>query len=213
MKKAAALLWIAGVAGGVEAFAQQNINMSLSPKLVLRSSAGTFKNVASKNSKSVPSLGGLNVAFHYFLTPSLSAGIGYKAEFDIVRSTLPFKGFDVSGRWYPFSQGTYYVKRFDNNMLEFHESFASYLVADFSQRSYLLAKDGTAASVSSTTSEADILKGGFAAVNVGIGGDWRLSRHFEFNLEAITTIFALASTDPSVRLRSSFLNMGVSYVW
>ena len=210
-------LWLSGVVllGGLSSYdtsAQQNSNMSLSPKLVLRTGGGVFRNVASGKKKSAPSVGGINVAYHYFLSPQLSAGIGYKAEFDIVRSTLPFKGFDVSGRYYPWTQGTYYTKRFGENILEFHDSFSQYFVMDFSQRSYLLAGDGSSAATAATAA-ASVLRGSFAAINFGVGGEMRMSRHFELNAEIITSLFSLASSDTSVRISSTFLNLGVCYVW
>ncbi len=193
---------------GAHAAVAQEVRLHTSPKLMLRTGGGLYRNAANKSSKNAPSIGGLNVAFHYFLTPNLSAGIGYKAEFDILRSTMPFRGFDVSGRWYPFTQGTHLYKELGDTKLEFHDTSASYIVANFAQRNYFLATD-----TSTNITEQNVLKGSFAAIELGVGTDVRMSRQFELNFEVITSLFALASTDPDVRITTTSFAFGINYVW
>ncbi|MBS1983890.1 MAG: hypothetical protein JST16_06935 [Bdellovibrionales bacterium] len=149
---------------------------------------------------------------HYFLTPALSAGLFYKADFDLIRGTLPFKGFDVSGRWYPFGQGTYTSRRSGGTLLEFHENYAVYVGADFSERTYFLASDGTS-NTSNLPSSTDVLEGGYAAANGGVGIDIRMSRHFEMNFEVMTTMFSFSGTDKTVKISSTMFNTGINYVW
>jgi hypothetical protein len=113
----------------------------------------------------------------------------------------------VSGRWYPFTQGTHLYKELGDTKLEFHDTSASYIVANFAQRNYFLATD-----TSTDITEQNVLKGGFAAIELGIGTDIRMSRQFELNFEAITSIFSLASTDPDVRITTTSFAFGVNYV-
>lgn len=182
-----------------------------SPKLMLRTSTGYFRNrVENTTTDTVkvlkaPTFGGVNLGFWYYLTPRLAAGLGYKADFDLVRSSLPFRGFDLSGRFYPFGPGTLVRKAFESNILEFHSDWASYIVGDFAQRGYLLVPEGAA--------EADVMRGSFAAVNFGLGLEVKMSRHFEANAEVVTSLFKLAASDPNVRIGSTLFNFGINYVW
>lgn len=201
-------LLAAAALGALAARAEGGSFLQNSPKLILRTSGGFFRNTGGEQSLTATSFGGFNVGFNYYLTPRLAAGLAYKADFDLARATLPFKGFDVSGRWYPFGQGTYTVRRLGDSVLEYHPVRAYYISAAFSERTYFLAPSSGA-----TTDTEAVKEGGFAAVNIGLGIDIRASRHFEYNVEVTQTAMSFASTDSTVKISSTLLYFGMNYVW
>jgi hypothetical protein len=176
-----------------------------SPKLMLRTSTGVVKNKADPVGTYATTLGGINFGVIYYMTSRLSAGVSYRSDFDFLGGKAPTtKGFEITGRIYPFDQGTYTAKTWEGNVLEFQSSYAMYLMSEFTQKSYVLkTKD----------KNGNNEEGGFASINAGVGYEQRISRHFEFNIEGVYSAYIFAATDSDKQFRSIIANLGFNFLW
>jgi len=177
--------------------------LEYAPKLSLRTGGGILRNDGADRGSSATT-GGLNLVFTYFLTSRLSTGVGYKADFDLAQGSIPLRGFDLSGRYYFWGNGTRVLRSAGAFTHETQDLFLMYFGGDFSQRSYFFPAG------SPDTSD---LTGGFGAANATLGADVPLSRHFEWNLELVYSVLTFAATDSQVKIRSTLVQTGLNYVW
>ena len=177
--------------------------LEYAPKLTLRTGAGILNNDGADRGSSATT-GGINLVFTYFLTSRLTTGAGYKADFDLVQGSIPLRGFDVSGRYYFWGDGTRVLRSAGTFTRETQDLFLMYFGGDFSQRSYFFP---------ASTADATDLTGSFGATNATLGADIPFSRHFEWNLEVVYSVLTFAATDSQVKIRSTLLQAGLNYVW
>lgn len=199
MIRAAALF----ISAGFLFTAKTAVALDYAPKLSLRTGAGLLKNEGANRGSSATT-GGINLLFTYFLTSRLTTGVGFKADFDLAHGSIPLRGFDLSGRYYFWGEGTrvLHSTRFFSHEMQDRASF--YFGGDFSQRSYFFP---------GATAESDDLSGSFGAANATLGSDIPLSRHFEWNIEVVYSILTFAATDSQVKIKSTLLQTGLNYVW
>ena len=50
-------------------------------------------------------------------------------------------------------------------------------------------------------------------LGVALGADWSLSRDWQLTVQASSSLLTFAATDERVRLTSTLLDIGFSYLW
>lgn len=178
----------------------------LSHKLFLRMSGGIISNVGTITGSGF-SYGGVNVGLAFFIMEQLGIGAAYKIESNLV--SVPLRGFDLFGRYYFLGPGTVVTLQDSlGNRSEFQRSWTPYFGAEYSNRSFYIEGDPTA-----TDLQDRAATGNLSAMNVSLGMDYRLSRHWEFNAEFNMTLLSFSGSDPRVKIRWMLTSLGANYVF
>jgi hypothetical protein len=187
------------------AFAElASTSTSYSPKICLRTNSGILRNQGSQGGESL-TLGALDLSFLYPLGSRLFVGLGYQAHFDFSRGVVPYSAFDVSARVYFWGQGTRVHAGYLTMESETIDNFSAYVAGEFGTRNFFL---GAATSGSSSTASGNSL-----GINAAVGGDIRLSRHLQLNLEANAGVLSFASSDERFNVSGLLFKAGLAYLW
>jgi hypothetical protein len=180
------------------------------PKILVRTGGGILANTAEGQSSSTAIAGGLNVVGEYYLTHWLSAGVGYRADFDLTNSTTPLRGFDVHGRLYFWGDGTNRkISDPDQGTRYYRDLLAAYVIGEFSSRQYFFQSvDATAAN-----GVGEDLSGNASGINFGAGVDYALSKEFELNVEGTVTVLSFSSDPTNVKLTTTLFVAGLGYMF
>ena len=179
-------------------------DVSYSPKLSLRTANGLLEDVGLKKGSAI-TLAGVNALYLHYASADTAIGLGYRANFDWSKGTVPTYGFFSTFRKYISGEGTHYQSEANDLTIERHDALAFYWAAEFAQSSYYLG--------SNPAQTTDTLTGTFFGLNGALGMDLRMNRHFELNVEANFGIISFAQSDNRYRLMGRLINAGVSYVW
>lgn len=170
------------------------------PKLELRTTSFLVENQDEVAPESFLSLGGFQLAGHFFVTPKLAVGIGYTVAFDVSSQQILFHGFDLSLRYYWLGLGT----RVDENdpwvKSERKSTFAAYSGVFGAERSYQPAKDAGGNARPSVS-------GSLAGLVLGI--ETPISHDFDFNAELAVAL--LAAKSDTTRFFTHTLSIGIAY--
>lgn len=177
-----------------------------SSKLVLRTGFGMFQNAGTYGG-STAGVGGFDLQYHYFLNSYLSVGFGYGAQFDLNNGGVPLRGYEIVGRVYFLNEGTHTKRVSDWGVVESGSQWAPYILGQYSIRDFYLGPD-----VQSTDATKS-LSGEYSSINLGAGMDYSLNRHFGFNAEISSSMFAFSSSDARVRISETIIWMGLNYVF
>lgn len=178
----------------------------LSPKVTLRTGTGSFVNVGEQ-AGSTSGGGGLNVQYLHYLTPYITIGAGYSAQFDLSEGGVPISGYELLGRYYFKGEGTHIMTKDSWGSLDVQSAWAPYVLALYGLRHYYLGLDYD------TTDPTKQMEGEYSILNLGGGADYRLNRKFELNAELQYSLFAFTSTDSRVKIKEMVLWFGVNYVF
>lgn len=173
-------------------------------KLVLKTGVGTLDNEGTAKGSAGIS-GGFALAGHYFLTPSLSTGLGYMANFDLNNGRVPMSGYDLVGRYYFWGVGGTIQEEGSWGESVHASRMAAYAGAAYGYRSYFLGQDPLG------TSGVDQLKGNYSVINTLIGVDYRLDWQFGLNAEFVYSLMSFAATDARIRIKETLFTVGINY--
>jgi len=191
--------------------------INYSPKLSFRVSNGIIQNIGA-NAGTAASIGALDLGFLYYLSGTVSLGLGYRADFDLKNTNLPLTSLDFSSRFYFSGQGTHSTQYYPTITSERHDNRVWYTGIGISQRSYFLAKQNTRTNISGTltdtpTTNTSSLSGTSVGLTGLFGTDIRISRHFEFTAEVNLGLLSFSSSDQKIRIQGYLFNTGINFVW
>jgi hypothetical protein len=176
-----------------------------SSKLTVRVSNGLLSNSGSQGGSDF-SLGGLNLAYSYFITGKVAVGLGYRADFDFSSGILPLSGIDLPIRYYFGRRGTMVTERTPEITSTFRPLTSFYAGGQVSRQEYFLGQ-------SSADANGVTVTGTFASIDALAGIDYAISRSFELNAEISSGLFTFAASDPAFRIRATLLKLGISFVF
>jgi hypothetical protein len=179
---------------------------SYSPKLYLRTGASQYANEGTLGG-AAGGEGGFDIQYVHYLNSRLAAGFGYSAQFDLTAGGVPVAGYEILGRYYFWHDGTQVTDTQGWGQASKQSLWSLYLMSMYGMRKYYLGQD-----LQSSDPTAQIT-GDYSVINLGVGLDYRLSRHFEFNIEINNSLYAFASSDSRVRISETNLLTGLSYVF
>ncbi len=188
------------------AYAGKESTTYLSPKFSLRTGGGIFTNSGTLGG-SINSVGAFNVLYVHYMTTRLAVAIGYKADFDMTRLSMPVRGIDIAGRWYYLGRGTKKTVTTAGHEVIRQDTYALYLGGELSEKKYFFSKVATSAT------SVENLSGDYGSLNILLGADYTLNDSFEWNVEACYGLFTFSQTDERVRFQAMSLATGLSYLF
>ena len=152
-------------------------------------------------------IGGLKFEAHRFVTRKVSVGLGYSLNLDYSLGTVPVRGWELMIRRYFSGSGTRVSSSSPLTHSITQDRSAFFFGPTLGLREYFVGSAGTG------SDPIDPASGSFMTLGVALGADWSLSRDWLLTLQASSSLLTFAATDERVRLTSTLLDIGFSYLW